>query len=209
MRARRRPHDDDGSGSHEPAQCLAERRRVGRRHRRGVVIALVVADVPVPGLLDPVGVDGADARGGRPGAGQQAQLRSSTTSTAATSSCSSGPAARSTARTARSRTSSSGSSACPARPSRRRDGKVYVERRAARRALPGRRHAAPTTCRARGSIPDGPRVRDRRQPHQHPGQPLLRPHRRGHDRRPRLRPVLARWPTWAGCRRPASAGRRG
>ena len=61
-----------------------------------LVVALVGQDLPRPGLLHPVRVDGAHAPDRRPGAGQQAQLRPRTTSTAATSSCSSAPTAGAT-----------------------------------------------------------------------------------------------------------------
>ena len=75
-----------------------------------------------------------------------------------------------------------------------RGGQVFVDGAAARRALPARRHRDRTRSAAPGTefkVPEGPRARDGRQPHQLDRRPLLRPHRRGHDRRPRLLPLLA------------------
>ena len=88
---------------------------------------------------------------------------SCTTCTVVTSSCSSGRPRRPGPQTT-SRTSSSGSSAVPGDTVESRDGVVYVDGRAARRALPRRRARRPRPPDDRGAR--GPRVRDGRQPHE-------------------------------------------
>ena len=107
--------------------------RVGRDHRRRPARRLRHQDVPDPGVLHPVGVDGADAEHQRPGPRQQAQLPPPRRPPRRHRRV---RAPRPRVTDPRSRTSSSGWSACPARRSRAATARVFVN---------GRRSTSPTS----------------------------------------------------------------